>query len=74
MSNKQAVSFHTVPVEIAYLILDNLDPLEIIQSVQDVCTRLNVVIASYHRYKVEFISMRDSSNISISYRSSIHSI
>jgi hypothetical protein len=55
MSNEQARSFLTLPVDIVYRILDNLDQLEILLSVQDVCTRLNAIIESYHQYKVEFI-------------------
>jgi hypothetical protein len=55
MSDIRALSLATLPIELIYRILDNLDPLEILLSVQDVCTRLNAIIESYHQYKVNFI-------------------
>ncbi|CAF1079547.1 unnamed protein product [Rotaria sordida] len=42
---------HTLPVEHVYRILDNLHQLEILFSFYDVCTRLNAIISTYHRYK-----------------------
>ncbi len=55
MSDIRALSLATLPIDLIYRILDNLDPLEILLSVQDVCTRLNAIIESYHQYKVNFI-------------------
>ncbi len=46
------LSLHTLPVELVYKILDKLHYLEILLSCRDVCSRLNAIIDSYHRYKV----------------------
>ncbi len=45
-------SLSTLPVEIVYRILDNFDELTILCSMRDVCTRLNLIIDAYQRYKV----------------------
>jgi hypothetical protein len=52
MSDKVTYSLHTLPVEIVYRILDNLNVTTIILSARDVCSRLNEIIDTYHRYKV----------------------
>jgi hypothetical protein len=54
MPDKFILSFLTLPVELVYRILDNLDQLTILLSVCDVCTRLNAIIETYHRYQVKF--------------------
>ena len=52
MSNKGTSSLLTLPVELVYRVLDNLDELTILLSVRDVCTRLNSITDKYHRYQV----------------------
>ena len=48
------LSLHTLPVELVYQILDNLDDLTIFVSCRNVCTRLNAITDTYHRYQVIF--------------------
>jgi hypothetical protein len=55
MSDQVVLSILTLPIELIYCILDNLDELTILFSARDVCTRLNLIIDTYHRYKVNFI-------------------
>jgi hypothetical protein len=45
-------SLLTIPVELVYRILDNLDQRTLLLSVRNVCTRLNLITDKYHRYKV----------------------
>ncbi len=47
-------SLLTLPVEMIYRILDNLDNKTIILSCRDVCERLNTIVDSYRRYQVIF--------------------
>jgi len=54
MSDKIIPSLLTLPVELVYRILDHLDVLNILFSMQNICTRLNRIIDSYHRYQVNF--------------------
>jgi hypothetical protein len=54
MSNKITPSLRTIPVELVCRILDNLDPLSILLSLRNVCTRLNVIIDTYPPYQVNF--------------------
>jgi len=42
----------TLPIELIYRILDNLDELTILLSMRNVCTRLNAITDTYHRYQV----------------------
>jgi hypothetical protein len=51
------LSLLTLPVEIVYRILDNLDELTILCSVRNVCTRLNLITDTYRRYTVKFGSL-----------------
>jgi hypothetical protein len=46
------LSLHTLPIELVYRILDNLDYRHIFLSCRNVCRRLNGIIDTYHRYKV----------------------
>jgi hypothetical protein len=55
MSDKNILSFHTLPVELVYRIFDNLDVLTILLSLRDVCIRLNIILDTYHRFKVKKI-------------------
>ena len=52
-SNDMALSFHTLPVEMIYRILDNLDDKTMFTSMRNVCQRLNTITDSYHRYQVK---------------------
>lgn len=54
MSDQVTESFLTLPVELVYRVLDHLDEFTILTSTRDVCTRLNAITASYHRYQVNF--------------------
>ncbi len=49
---KATLSLHTLPVELVYRILDNLEPETIFWSCHNVCTRLNAITDTYHRYQV----------------------
>jgi hypothetical protein len=48
------LSLHTLPVELVYRILDNLEELTILLSLRNVCTRLNDITDTYQRYQVNF--------------------
>jgi hypothetical protein len=54
MVGNAAPSLGTLPVEMVYRILGNLDQLDILLSVRDVCTRLNAITDTYHPYRVNF--------------------
>ncbi len=41
MSKKITLSLLTLPIELVYRILDNLDEFTILVSIRDVCSRLN---------------------------------
>lgn len=47
-------SFLTLPVEIIYRILDNVDILTIEISVRNVCTRLKAITDTYRECQVNF--------------------
>ncbi|CAF3703076.1 unnamed protein product [Adineta steineri] len=51
MSSKTILSLHTLPVEMVYRILDNLNLSTIFWSLETVCQRLNAILDSYDRYK-----------------------
>jgi hypothetical protein len=55
MSDKMNPPFLTLPVELVYRILDNLDELTILCAMQNVCTRTNAILNTYHRYQVNII-------------------
>ncbi|CAF1527679.1 unnamed protein product, partial [Adineta steineri] len=52
MTEKVHLSLLTLPVEIVYRILDNLDDFTILCSVRNVCRRLNAITDAYHRYQL----------------------
>ena len=52
MSHNTAPSFLTLPIELVYRILDNLDIREMILSTRNVCQRLDAITESYHPYQV----------------------
>jgi hypothetical protein len=47
-------SLHTLPVELVYRILDHLDEVTILCSMQSVCARILAIVDSYHSYQVSF--------------------
>jgi hypothetical protein len=53
MPEKTSLCLLTLPVELIYRILDNLDELTILLSIRNVCARLNAIINTYHRYQVK---------------------
>jgi hypothetical protein len=55
MSTKITPFLLGLPVEIVYRILDHLEIQTILLSCRNVCTRLNTIIDTYHRYQVNFI-------------------
>lgn len=55
MSDKLIPSLLTLPIDIFYRILDQLDLTTILLSMQDVCIRINAILNSYYRYQVNFI-------------------
>jgi hypothetical protein len=54
MSKNIVPSLMNLPVEFIYRILDQLAPLDILMSVWNVCTQLDPIIETYHRYQVKF--------------------
>jgi hypothetical protein len=54
MSIKMASFLLKLPVELVYRILDKLDEKTIFLSMRNVCTQLNTIIDTYHRYRVNF--------------------
>ncbi|CAM4831650.1 unnamed protein product, partial [Rotaria magnacalcarata] len=51
MPNCVPACFLTLPVEIVYRILDNLDNLTLLCATRNVCQRLNMITETYHRYQ-----------------------
>ena len=49
---KLTASLQTLPVELVYRILDELDDSTLIRSCYYVCTKLNNIIDTYRRYRV----------------------
>jgi hypothetical protein len=54
MSDKMTSFLRTLPVQLVYRILDNLNEKAIFLSLCNVCKRLNIIIDTYHRYQVRF--------------------
>ncbi len=54
MSDKFISSLLTLPVNLVYHILDNLDEFTILCSMRNVSRRINAIVDSYHRYQVNF--------------------
>ncbi len=52
MWEKVTSSFLTLPVELVYRVLDYVDDATLFCSALNVCTRLNAIIDTYHRYQV----------------------
>ncbi|CAF1278696.1 unnamed protein product [Rotaria sordida] len=51
ISEQISASILSLPTELVYLILDNLDDFTILCSIRNVCTRLNQIIDTYPRYQ-----------------------
>jgi len=54
MSEKISLKLDTLPVELIYRILDHLDALSILRSLQNVNQRMNTIITSYRPFQVNF--------------------
>jgi hypothetical protein len=54
MSDKIIPSLHTLAVELVYRILDHLTDLSILFSMRNVCSRIDAIVDSHHRYQVNF--------------------
>ena len=54
MSEKMSLKLGTLPVELIYRVLDHLDALSILQSLQNVNQRMNTIITSYRPFQVNF--------------------
>ncbi len=52
MSNQVPASLQSLPVELVYRIMDNLDELTILLTFRNVCTRLRQITDTYHPYQV----------------------
>ena len=52
MAHNGSPSFLTLPIELIYRILDQLQPYDILVSVRNVCSRLDQTMDTYHRYQV----------------------
>ena len=56
MSHKPVASFHKLPIELVYRILDFQSILTLLCSMRNVCKRFNQIIDTYDRYRqVNFI-------------------
>ena len=58
-------SILTLPVDLVYCILDNLQPEDVFMSVCNVCTRFNSIIDSYSPYQVKRRPLLESSLFSL---------
>ncbi len=54
ITDKIIPSFQTLPVELVYRILDQMDDFTMLYSMRDVCGRINRIVDTYHRYQVNF--------------------
>ena len=53
MANYSAPSsLHTLPIELIYRIMDNLDGDALVYSLHDVCVRINTIMDKYEPYMV----------------------
>lgn len=53
MTKTNSSSLITLPIELVYRILDHLNDITILCSIRNVCTKLNTIIETYHRYEVK---------------------
>jgi hypothetical protein len=61
MPDKNILSLHTLPVELVYHVMDNLNILTILYSMRNVCKRINAITDSYYRYQVSFYLCQNAS-------------
>lgn len=52
MSTMAMLNLLQLPIELLFRIFDNLDELNILVSIRNVCRRLNAIIDVYYRYQV----------------------
>jgi hypothetical protein len=56
MSDNVISPFFILPVELVYRILDQMDKWTMLCSMQNVCTRIDMILDTYHRYQVNFLT------------------
>lgn len=61
------LSFHTLPVEMIFQILDHLSDEQLFLSLSNVCQRLNVILNSYRRYQVNSVTCDKNSYTHITF-------
>lgn len=54
MSDNMTLSLCSLPIEMVFRILDELDNRALFLSARDVCQSLNIMIDAYPRYQVKF--------------------
>jgi hypothetical protein len=54
MSDKIMAPFLTLPVELVYRIFDQMNDWTILCFMQNVCTRIDTILDTYHRYQVNY--------------------
>jgi predicted RNA-binding protein with PIN domain len=54
MSEHTIPSLLTLSADLVYRILDNMDDWTMLCSIQNVCTRIDTILATYDRYQVNF--------------------
>ena len=52
MTSGSNPSLLTLPIELVCRVLDHLNPLDILLSIRDVCTRLDAISDTYYPYQV----------------------
>ena len=54
MFHNNTPSLLNLPIELIYRILDHMQPLDLLLSVREVCSRLNAITDTYYPYQVNF--------------------
>ena len=52
-----------LPIELIFRIFDQLDLLDLLISVRDVCVQWNQIIEIYHRFQVNFLSVHPKESV-----------
>lgn len=55
MTDHSTPSLHTLPIELIYRVMDNLDPEGLLLSFRNVCARINSIMDTYVPYQVYFM-------------------
>ena len=63
MANDRITSLNMLPIELVYRIVDHLNHFEMVFAVRNICTRLNELVNTYHRYQVSIILASSSSTV-----------